>query len=166
MLTTKTILGQRRLSDLSEGVDIDVTPVMNMFIILIPFLVSMAVFTHLASHAFTLPGDEGANEAQTAAELPLTVALTTSSVTVIRGDVVLVEVQRTAESQPYGALFDHLQTLHGQWPDVDEVVVAVDDGVVCADIVICLDACRSAGFTEVGLASGANGTADLLEVGP
>ena len=32
----------------AEVADLDVTPVMNMFIILIPFLVSMAAFTHLA----------------------------------------------------------------------------------------------------------------------
>jgi biopolymer transport protein ExbD len=39
---------QRPPSELVESADLDVTPVMNMFIILIPFLVSMAVFTNLS----------------------------------------------------------------------------------------------------------------------
>jgi biopolymer transport protein ExbD len=38
-----------------ELFDLDVTPVMNLFMVLIPFLVSMAVFTHLAVVDFSLP---------------------------------------------------------------------------------------------------------------
>ena len=38
-----------------DNADVDVTPVMNVFIILIPFLVSMAVFTHHAIVEFSLP---------------------------------------------------------------------------------------------------------------
>jgi hypothetical protein len=40
--------------------DIDITPMMNMFIILVTFLVSMAVFTHVAILDFSLPPNVGA----------------------------------------------------------------------------------------------------------
>ena len=61
-------------------VEIDVTPVMNLFMILIPFLVSMAFFSHLAVQSFRLPASEGAGQAQTAEELPWTVAITEEGV--------------------------------------------------------------------------------------
>ena len=36
----------------------------------------------------------------------------------------------------------------------DTVVIAVDDEVIFDDVVKCMDACRYAGFTEIGLAAG------------
>ncbi len=86
-----TSLRQRRPSAAVPGADLDVTPVMNMFIILIPFLVSMAAFTQLAVHEFGLPRDEGAGEAQAADELPLTVVLESAGILVVRGDVVVAD---------------------------------------------------------------------------
>jgi len=38
-----------------DMIELDVTPVMNLFMVLIPFLVSMAVFTHIAVIDFSLP---------------------------------------------------------------------------------------------------------------
>ena len=38
-----------------ETFDLDITPMMNIFMILIPFLVSMAVFTQIAVVEFSLP---------------------------------------------------------------------------------------------------------------
>ena len=55
MTSSNVSIVSRRPSGLDGNAEIDVTPVMNMFIILIPFLVSMAVFTHLATHALSLP---------------------------------------------------------------------------------------------------------------
>ncbi len=48
-------------SEVANEADIDVTPIMNMFIILIPFLVSMAVFTKLAIIEFNVPANSGKN---------------------------------------------------------------------------------------------------------
>ncbi len=59
----------------SEVFDIDVTPVMNMFVVLIPFLVSMAVFSHFASHDFYLPSNAGAGLDQSQGKLKLKTTL-------------------------------------------------------------------------------------------
>ncbi len=137
-------------------VDLDVTPVMNMFIILIPFLVSMAVFSHLAVHSFSLPADEGPGEAKTADELPLTVALAADRIVVARGEWTLGEAARGESSYDWNALVTALESARVRLPQVDDVVVAVDDAVVCADVVGALDRCREAGYGEVGLAAGTN----------
>lgn len=142
-------LTRRRPSQAAEVADLDVTPVMNMFIILIPFLVSMAAFTHLAAHHFGLPRDEGAGEASTALDLPLTVAVGTAGVVIVRGDVVLAELP-AGENGPDLDLL--ASALAGQ--PSGRLVLAVDDQVGVDMVVACLDHCRAAGFDDVGLAAG------------
>lgn len=137
----------RRPSQQAGVADVDVTPVMNMFIILVPFLVSMAVFSQVASHAFSLPASDGPTEAITAAELPLTVALRVDGVLIARGDRELATLP--ADLAGLDAV---LAAERGRGRD--QVVVAVDDAVTCAAIVRCLDRCRDGGYSDVGLAEG------------
>ena len=134
--------------------EVDVTPVMNMFIILIPFLVGMAVFSHLAVHAFTLPADEGPGRASLAEDLPLTVAVAVDRVVVARGGIALGTAPRGAAGYDLAALSVLLAEARRSLPGVARVVVAVDDPVVCDDVGACLDRCRDAGVADVGLASG------------
>jgi len=149
MATVTTSLLRRRPSALAESAELDVTPVMNMFIILIPFLVSMAAFTHLAAHSFGLPADEGPGKAQAAAELPLTVAVGNSGLIVARGDAVLAELPVRDGHQDLDGLGAALSGLRA-----DRLVLAVDDPVGVDTVVACLDRCRDAGFQDVGLAAG------------
>ncbi len=143
----------RRPSGGEVGPEIDVTPVMNMFIILIPFLISMAVFTQLATHAFTLPGDDPAGLARHVDTVPLTVAVAAGGVTVVLGDQPLASLTAGADGGVDGAaLLAVLVAERVRRPGVVEVTVAVDDPVTSAVLVRCLDQCRAAGFTEVGLA--------------
>lgn len=141
-------------SQAAGNVDIDVTPVMNMFMILIPFLVSMAVFSNLAVQSFRLPSSEGAGQAQTAADLPWTVAVTADRIAVARGEWIFGSCDRTDEGHDFPALAAVLLDAQAAQPGVERVVVAVDDGIICDDIVHTLDRCREAGFTDVGLAAG------------
>ncbi len=136
--------------------ELNMTPVLNMFTILIPFLISMTAFSHLAVQAFRLPADEAAGHAQVAADLPLTVALAAERITLAHADHVLADVPRGLEGYDFPALDAQLRRARLQVPGVERVIVAVDDPVRCADLVLCLDRCREAGFTDVGLAAGTN----------
>jgi biopolymer transport protein ExbD len=160
MRTGDSTLAVRRPSRLAELPELDVTPIMNMFIILIPFLVSLAVFAHVAAQRVGLPSDDAAGVARTAAELPLTVALGADRVVLAWGDH---EVGRVSADM---GLADLLTRERQRRPDQRQVVVAVDDGVSCATVIGCLDQCRDAGFTDVGLAAGAGLVAPDLEVRP
>lgn len=126
--------------------DVDVTPVMNVFIILVPFLVSMAVFTQVATQSFTLPASDGPGEAIAADALPVTVVLRVDGVQVARGDRELATLP--VDQSGLEAVLADERARGGR----DQVVVAVDDAVACDAVVRCLDACRAAGFADVGLA--------------
>ncbi len=136
----------------------DVTPVMNMFIILIPFLVSMAVFSQLAVLRFSLPGEGSIGRVSEETELPLTLALGAQTLTLIHGDRVIAEIFREQESAAFATLDQHLTTLSATLPDKDDIIIAVDDGVAFGRIVAGMDCCRGAGFTEIALAEGTTTT--------
>ena len=142
-------LTRRRPSLSTPLADLDVTPVMNMFIILIPFLISMSAFTHLATHSFNLPGNEGSEHASERKDLPLTIVLGSRQALVVQGDVELQRLFWTEDESSFGPLVTLLQTR-----SPEKVVVAVDGAVLTDQVVACLDACRAAGCLDVGLADG------------
>lgn len=129
--------------------DLDVTPVLNMFIILIPFLISMTAFTHLATHEFSLPGNEGPGWTTGPEQLPLTVAVGTAGLLVAEGEVVLVEFSRRDGRL---SLEELAAVVRERMPA--RVVLAVDEPIATAEVVACLDACREAGCLDLGLAAG------------
>ena len=55
MAKTPSKRSDKSLGADTETKDVDVTPVMNVFVILIPFLLLMAVFTKIAIIDFSLP---------------------------------------------------------------------------------------------------------------
>jgi biopolymer transport protein ExbD len=127
-----------------------------MFTILIPFLISMTAFSHLAVQAFQLPADEASGHAQVVEKLPLTVAMTTDRITLAHADRVLAYVPHGLAGYDFQALASALREARLRLPNTPRVVVAVDDPILCADLVLCLDRCREAGFIDVGLAAGTN----------
>jgi biopolymer transport protein ExbD len=147
MLNKTASIMARRPS--AEVADLNVTPVMNMFIILIPFLISMSAFTHLASHEFSLPGDQGPGQASVRSELPLTVAVGLQGVLVAQGDLIVAELPRLEGELDLDGLTSLLQI-----KAPEKLVLAVDAPVQTAEVVACLDACRTSGCSDVGLAAG------------
>jgi len=140
----------RRRPATVAGLDLDVTPVMNMFIILIPFLVGMAAFTHLAVQDVELASDQGSPPAlTTAAAQPLVVAVGDRGLVIVRDAAVLAELPAKNGAQDLDGLLAVLSDL-----EASRLVLAVDDPVSVDTVVACLDCCRAAGFADVGLASG------------
>ncbi|MCA9730370.1 MAG: biopolymer transporter ExbD [Candidatus Eisenbacteria bacterium] len=166
-----------RPSSVNADASIDATPVMNMFVILIPFLVSMAAFSQLAVQRLALPGNEAAESAQTEDDAPLLVSVTRSEIVAMRGNRIIGTVERQAERQVerrVGSPADRpnetrttapdasaelsneltplLEEARQLFPRLDHVTLALADDVVCADVVTCFDVCRETGFVDVGVA--------------
>jgi len=144
-------------SEMAEA-DVDVTPVMNMFVILIPFLVSMAVFTQVAIIDFSVPSDVGQAAGQPSGKpkLKLTVLLTESFLGVVEGDNLLDSLPMTDHGQ---YAFDSLKSVLSRRRPLsdfpDEVVVAVRDGIAFKYAVRAMDVSRESGFTKIGISGAA-----------
>jgi len=144
-------------SEMAEA-DVDVTPVMNMFVILIPFLVSMAVFTQVAIIDFSVPSDVGQAVGQPSGKpkLKLTVLLTESFLGVVEGDNLLDSLPMTDNGQyAFDSLKSVLSRRRPQSDFPDEVVVAVRDGIAFKYAVRAMDVSRESGFTKIGISGAA-----------
>ena len=136
--------------------ELDVTPIMNMFIILIPFLVSMAVFTHLSVLHFSLPPNAGSGLSDSTAKpkLKITVVIAENHCAIIHGENMLDSIACTGGNYDTDVLTSRLKICREQENVLsDEVIVAVRNRIAFKNVVSLMDVCRNAGFTKIGLSN-------------
>ncbi len=138
----------------NEAMDIDVTPIMNMFVVLIPFLVSMAVFTHLAVHKFYLPPEASAGLDQNGpVKFKTTLVLTGEAALVTLGGDQIDSLPVENGEYPFEKLKPSLEKAMALSGEPTKSVVSVRDSVEFKYVVNAMDICRESGFAEVGLTS-------------
>lgn len=143
------MIGSNRTSSVAAEVELDVTPIMNVLVILIPILVSMAVFTTYATLQFSLPPSAGVGAGgPTKQDLRLTLVVDNQQVKATLGDQVLAQMESPAQMQ------EQLPQLRAQLTRSEEAVIAFEDGVAFERVVDVMDACRMSGFTKIALAEG------------
>ncbi|MBD3314653.1 MAG: hypothetical protein GF344_02595, partial [Chitinivibrionales bacterium] len=105
MRTHSTLTRGRTISESADIAELDITPIMNMFIILIPFLVSMAVFTHLAILKFSLPPNVGTglDDSQGKPKVKLTVVVAPRYLAITHGDTMLDSLALSDNDYDYEA---------------------------------------------------------------
>ena len=142
-------------SDAAPPAEIDVTPVMNMFIILIPFLVSMAVFTHLSIIEFSLPPNvnAGMNREDVRPKPKLTVRVGGDYLGIVLGERLLDSLPVVADFFPMDTLGARIRMRREELEYRDEVIIASLDGVAFKRVVAVMDLCREAGLEKIGLSS-------------
>jgi biopolymer transport protein ExbD len=143
-------------SDAMDENDIDIAPVMNMFIILVTFLVSMAVFTHMAILDFTLPPNvnTGLDMSKGKPKVKITVRLGSDYCGIVMGEKLLDSLPVAKGGVfPFAALATQLAVRRKEASVQDEVVIASLDGIAFKQVVHVMDICREAGFAKIGLSS-------------
>ena len=135
-----------------EVLDIDVTPVMNMFVVLIPFLVSMAVFAHFSAHKLYLPSSaNNANDSDNQKlKFKTTVLVDAEYLLVTVGDSLIDSIDvNSIESSLSDALFRAKSIAS----DTTTAVISVKDSIAFEKAIVAMDYCRNAGFESLGLTS-------------
>lgn len=140
---------------LEDEIELDITPLMNIFIILVAFLISMAIFTRLAIVEFTLPPnvDSSMNTSQEKPQPKLTVRLDKQYTGLVLGDKLLDSLPNVNNVIPFDSLAKRLQVRASEGDFKGEIVVASVDQIPFKTIVKAMDICRGAGFSKVGLSS-------------
>lgn len=138
-----------------EDVELDITPLMNIFIILVAFLISMAIFTRLAIVEFSLPPNVN-SEMNSSDHKPmpkLTVRLDSKYIGIVLGDKILDSLPVINGQFPFDELSKKLIFRNSENNSSKEIVVASVDQIPFKLIVRAMDICRGAGFEKVGLSS-------------
>jgi biopolymer transport protein ExbD len=138
-----------------EEIDVDVRPMMNVLIILIPFLVSVAVYTRLSILELSLPPNVGAGTTQVNEKprLKTTVVLAAGYLGITYGEAMLDSIPCGTNGYDYTAFTEKIKLRRLDADVKDEVVVAVKDEIAFKYVVRIMDICRETGFEKMGLAA-------------
>jgi biopolymer transport protein ExbD len=135
-----------------ELIDLDVTPVMNLFMVLIPFLVSMAVFTHIAAIDFSLPpAQEEGSDTVDSKELDISIVVTPSGFRIVGTGKKLDLIPRVQGQYQFEQLRVLLKAIKFEYPSQKSVVLVLDADILYDDIVKFMDICRESQFPDIGL---------------
>lgn len=129
--------------------DLEIMPLMNLFVALIPMLLISAVFLHISTLRMNLPGDDAAAPPPSES-LRLTVDITPDAWVVgARGEDLARVVRGTAASDE--ELRAALAAAIADRPDEKDVTVASLDATKYDEIVHVMDVARAAGLPNVSL---------------
>ena len=133
--------------------ELEVTAFINLIVVLVPFLLSTAVFTKLSVLELTLPAAAAAGLEQLKAEdLQLEVVLRPDAMEV--GDRIGGLIQRipsTAQGPDTAALKTLMQGIKAKFPDEVQASVLAELDTPYDHIVRVMDASRAAQFPEVAV---------------
>jgi len=131
-----------------ESTDIDLTPYMNLLVVLAPFLLITAVFTRLAVLEIYLPPPASAEVMSKipAAEeqLVLTISITEKGLVVANGSKIISLVQPTSSGHDLPTLSNLLQQIKARFPGVDNAIILSKPDIPYDELVQVMDATRVA----------------------
>ena len=155
-MSLPSFVKQRPPSDAGE-IDLDVTPLMSIFLILIPFLVSMVVLTHLTILNFSLPPNVGAGAAASRSSdkptVKLMVVVAPAYIAITRGETLLDSIPSIVTGYNLDSLRKQLIVRRTTSVADSQVVVASADNIRLKHVVAIMDECKRAGFAAIGLSS-------------
>ncbi|HTN44270.1 MAG TPA: biopolymer transporter ExbD [Nitrospiria bacterium] len=131
-----------------ESTEIDLTPYMNLLVVLAPFLLITAVFTRLAVLEIYLPPPASA---ELMSQLPspdeplvLTISITEKGLVVANGNKIISFVQPTSQGQDLQTLSTVLQQIKARFPTVDNAIILSKPDIAYDELVKVMDATRVA----------------------
>jgi biopolymer transport protein ExbD len=145
---------KKSLREEREPMDLDVSPYLNVFLSLLPLLITMAVFTQLAVVEFSLPPAQ--SEGQSAApaeqkELDISIVITKNGFRIVGTGKQLDLVPTERGRYLFDQLRALLQAIKFQYPSQKSVVLVAEGDVLYDDLIQFMDVCRESQFPDIGL---------------
>lgn len=149
--------GQRKRTSGDVDVEIDMVPVMNMFLVLIPFLLMSSSFLHLKAINTSVPvkstqASEQLDPKKSDIKLTIIVDLAGDKMAVSATSEELTEAQlqvfdkslakKAKADYPFAEFTQTLAAIKAQYPKSDTVIIMPDDAVKYNDIIKTMDAAR------------------------
>lgn len=148
----------KRAHTRKDETELNLTPIMNIFVILVPFLLLTAVFAQTAVLNLSLPsGDEdGEDEASLQEEPPpkLMISITGSGFLIGAIGGLLPEIPKTNNDYDFGLLEKKLMEIKGQFPEQVAAVIISEPEILYDNIIQLMDVCIKTGFVDISLARG------------
>lgn len=130
--------------------DIEIMPLMNLFVAMIPMLLISAVFLNVTVIDMKAPSDAAANEGSKKENLLLAVTIK-ESYFVIEGKKLEKRVIRRVDDDADAQLGEALADISRRFPDNRDIMVISEPNTSYGDIVAVMDISREAGMPSVSL---------------
>ncbi len=138
----------RRRAKHPESTDLDLTPMMNLMVVLAPFLLITAVFTRLSILEIYLPPPASAELMSSLPspdeQLVLTISITEKGLVVRNGTRIISLVQPTSNGHDLQSLSAVLQQVKARFPGVDNAIILSKPEIPYDQLVQVMDASRVA----------------------
>ncbi|RMD95421.1 MAG: biopolymer transporter ExbD [Calditrichaeota bacterium] len=146
----KTIRRERGTGD-----DVNITPVMNLFLVLVPFLLLTAVFVRIAVLELSLPSlNQTSRQTKPQAQKPVVIillAITPGGFEIKAPAMNLKPIRLKDDLYQFDVLRKTLKSIKARYPDTQEITIQPDDRVLYETIVKVMDACRETGFPNISI---------------
>lgn len=147
---------RKQLRQKNQPVDLDVTAFMNLMVILVPCLLSLAVFTHISILELKIPrtGSASTAEPQQPSEPPLSIEITLRNKIISVSDNrmgVIKSFPQTEGKHDLPALSRLLQNMKDKVPDKKDIILLVEQDVSYEAVVHTMETLRLA---KVGVGFG------------
>jgi biopolymer transport protein ExbD len=141
----------KALSQDIEVIDLDLTPFMNILMVLIPFLAVMAVLTRIAILEFSLPpAQAGGGAASQRKDLDISIVVTEEGYRIVGTAHKLDLVPKQSGRYQLTQLRGLLDAIHVEYPAQKSLVLVIAPDVLYDDVVQFMDACRESRFPDIG----------------
>jgi biopolymer transport protein ExbD len=134
--------------------DLNITPIMNVFMILVPFLLLTAAFAQTAMVDLSLPVSADSKEQQDEEliDLNLRVSIIPAGLRVEGTAASLELVPRLSDGgYDFDRLATQLTTVRKSFPDERAVVVAASPSIRYQTVVQVMDRCKAVGFSDISV---------------
>ncbi|MFQ5603223.1 MAG: ExbD/TolR family protein [bacterium] len=134
--------------------DLNITPVMNIFLILIPFLLLTAVFVKIAVLEFSLPSIESqtgepVNQEQKAVVTIL--AIKEQGFELKSQGVKFSFINKKEQKFDFQTLVEKLRAVKKRHKETEDIIIAPQEAIKYDTIIKVMDRCRENGFPNISI---------------
>jgi biopolymer transport protein ExbD len=146
---------KRRLRGHGEETDVNLTAVMNIFLILIPFLLLTATFMRISVLELTLPSLDRVGE-QTATQKRENVVFNKLQIrkdgfALASDNMKFPELTTGNDGYNWQALSEQLGRVKEKHPETEDIIISPENEIRYETIITVMDRCREAGFPNISI---------------
>lgn len=135
--------------------ELNITPIMNIFLILVPFLLLTAVFVRISIHEFSLPtGEDTANrEAPQKKPVVTLLSITENGFQLKTQGKSFPDIPKSDDDYDYASLVAALSEVRSMHAEAEDIILAPASSIKYKIIIQVMDRCRENGFLNISISA-------------
>jgi biopolymer transport protein ExbD len=146
---------QRKMKGRTSDSDVNLTSVMNVFLIIIPFLLLTASFVKIAVLEMSLPrmdiGPVATMETKPKSVVLNILLIRETGFELKSPDMKFTAIAKTGPDYDWEQLKGQLGMVKQTWPQSEEIIISPENNIRYEVIIHVMDRCRDAGFPNISI---------------